>query len=94
MTFLARRISAVRKFFGDLLNRGMSLLLVLHVLVLTLLVRWVLDSVPELPKPDVTPDEAFIQGMIWGVAIMLPLFALWSLDHDRPCTEDRRTWMR
>ena len=94
MTFLARRMSAARKFFGDPLNRGMSLMLVLHILVLTLLVRWVRDRVPELPKPDVTPDEAFIQGMICGVLIMLPLFALWGLDHDRPCWEDRRTWMR
>ena len=94
MTFLARRVSAARKFFGDPLHRGMSLLLVLHILTLALLVRWILDRVPELPKPDVTPNEAFILGVICGVAIMLPLFALWGLDRNRPCTEHHRAWTR
>ena len=79
MSFLASQILAARKFFSDPLNRGMSLLFVLHILVLTLLLRWVLDWVPELPKPDVTPAEAFVLGLVCGVAIMLPLFALWGL---------------
>ena len=74
MSIIANSWSALRRFFADPFERGMTLFFVAHILTLILLVPFLLEhnATSQARITEIPPQDAFTLGFVLGVAVMLP----------------------